>query len=111
MKNLVSGFALFAISATLYAQGERSTLNGTVTAPNGAAVPGAAVTAHNNGTNVEFKAVTTDAGVYRLPYLPAGSYKITVTATGFKSSVADNVELSVAQTLTVDLKMEIGQVN
>ncbi len=111
MKTFRSGIALFAISVVLYAQGERSALNGTITDPNGAAVPGASVTARNNGTNVEFKAITTDAGVYRLPYLPAGSYKISVTATGFKMSVADNVELAVAQTLTVDLKMEIGQVN
>jgi hypothetical protein len=68
------------------------------------------VTARNIATNLEFKAVTTEAGVYRLPYLPAGSYKISVTATGFRTSIADNVDLAVAQTLTVDLKLELGQV-
>lgn len=112
MRKFASCLATFALSATwLYAQGERSALNGTITDPNGAAVPGATVTASNVGTNVETKSVTTDAGVYRLPYLPAGNYKITVAATGFKSAVAERVNLAVAQTLTVDFKLELGQVN
>ena len=112
MKQFNSGLALLAISAaSLLAQGERGALNGTITDPNGAAVPSATVTVRNIGTNVEVKAVTTDAGVYRLPYLPSGSYRISAGATGFRTSVADNVVLAVAQTLTVDLKLEIGQVN
>lgn len=58
----------------VFAQGERSTFNGTVTDASGAAVPGATVVATNLGTNVETKTSTTDAGVYRLPYLPLGNF-------------------------------------
>ena len=54
----------------------------------------------NPETGVEFTTVTTDAGVYRMPSLPPGTYRITVTAPGFKSAVRDNVGLQVAQTLT-----------
>jgi hypothetical protein len=99
---------LFA--SILLAQGERGSLNGTITDPNGAAVPGATVTATSVDRSTEFKTTTTDAGVYRLPYLPAGNYRITASATGFRTSVAENVNLAVAQTLTVDLRMELGQV-
>lgn len=102
---------LLAITGTLFGQGERSTLNGIVTDPNGAVVPNANVVATNIGTNIEFKAVTTEAGVYRLPLLPAGTYRIAASATGFRTSIADNVVLAVAQTLTVDLKLELGQVS
>lgn len=100
---------LFA--SILAAQGDRGSLNGTITDPNGAAVPGATVTATSVGRSTEFKAVTTSAGVYRLPYLPPGNYRISVTAAGFRTSVAENIDLAVAQTLTVDLRLELGQVS
>ena len=111
MRHLYFQIACLAMSAaSLSAQGERGTLNGTITDPNNAAVPGAAVAVRNIGTNIEFKAITTDAGVYRMPYLPAGNYRISATAKGFRTSVAEQVDLAVAQTLTVDLKLELGQV-
>ena len=45
-----------------------------------------------------------------MPSLPSGTYRITVTSPGFKSAVRDNVGLSVAQTLTVDFTLEVGNV-
>jgi hypothetical protein len=110
MRKLLVAIILSAVPALMFAQGERGTLNGTITDPNAAVVPNATVVATNVDTNVEFKATTTEAGVYRLPYLPAGNYKITASAAGFRTSVADNVILAVAQTLTVDLRLELGQV-
>lgn len=106
--NLLVVCALTA--AILSGQGERGTFNGTVTDSSGALLPGATVKATNIGTNVETVAVTTSAGVYRLPYLPPGPYRFNVSAPGFKTLVRDNVTLSVAQTLTVDFTMEVGNV-
>lgn len=111
MRQLYLALLLVLSTALLFGQGERAALNGIITDPNGAVVPGATVIATNIGTNVEVKTTTTEAGVYRLPYLPAGSYRITASAPGFRTSVAENVVLAVAQTLTVDLRLEIGQVN
>jgi hypothetical protein len=101
---------LLLASALLLAQGERGTLNGTVTDPTGAVVPGATVKVLNVATGVETTVQTTTAGVYRVPYLPPGTYKITVTAAGFKTAVRENVILGVAQTLTVDFTLEVGAV-
>ncbi|MBO0721115.1 MAG: carboxypeptidase regulatory-like domain-containing protein, partial [Blastocatellia bacterium] len=92
-------------------QGERGSFNGIVTDPTGAVVPNAEVIVTNKETNVETRTTTTDAGVYRLPYLPIGIYKITVKASGFQTTVADGVTLRVAQTLTVDIKLQAGQVS
>ncbi len=94
----------------LLAQGERGTLDGTVTDPSGAVIPGARVAVLNVATGVETTAETTEAGVYRLPYLPPGTYRITVSAPGFRSAVRENVVLRVAQTLTVDFTLELGPV-
>jgi hypothetical protein len=101
--------ALF-VCATVFAQGERGALNGIITDQNGAVIPGAEVVATNIETNVETKTTTTDAGVYRLPYLPSGKYKITVKAQDFQIAVLNDVNLFVAQTLTVDIKLTAGQV-
>jgi Carboxypeptidase regulatory-like domain len=97
-------------SSTL-AQGERGTFNGIVTDPTGAVVPNAEVIALNKETNVEIRTTTTDAGVYRLSSLPVGTYKISVRSSGFQTAVADNITLRVAQTLTVDIKLQAGQVS
>jgi hypothetical protein len=92
------------------AQGPVGTLNGTVTDPGGAVVPGATVVATNVSTQVETNTTTTNTGTYTLPYLPAGTYTIRVTAPGFRTATAENVVLRVAQTQTVDVKLEVGAV-
>src|SRR5436190_5804871 len=99
---------IFAFATGVFAQGERGTLNGTVTDPQGAVIAGASVKAVNSGTNVETAVTTTEAGVFRMPYLPPGTYKVTVAAPGFKSAVRENVVLGVAQTLTIDFALEVG---
>ncbi|MGH9661719.1 MAG: carboxypeptidase-like regulatory domain-containing protein [Bryobacteraceae bacterium] len=94
----------------VYAQGERGNLNGTVTDPSGSAVPAATVKAVNVGTAVETEVKTTGAGVYRIPYVTPGTYRLSVSASGFKLSVRDNVILAVAQTLTLDFTLEVGAI-
>jgi len=103
-------FLALLVCATVFAQGERGALNGIITDQTGAVVAGAEVVATNVETNVETKTTTTDAGVYRLPYLPSGKYKISVKAQGFQTAVLNDVNLFVAQTLTVDIKLTAGQV-
>lgn len=101
---------LLLCSALAFAQGERGGFNGTITDASGAAVPGATVAVVDTQTSIETRATTTEAGVYRIPYLQPGSYKITVTKAGFRSSAVEGITLRVAQTLTVDVKLELGAV-
>jgi hypothetical protein len=110
---LVTAAALLAtaVSAVLYAQGPVGTLNGTVTDPAGAVVPGATVVATHNTTGVQSKTTSTSSGTYTLPYLPAGTYTIRVSAPGFQTSTAENVILRVAQVMTIDMKLQVGAVN
>src|SRR5688572_33369882 len=81
------------------AQVARSQFNGTVTDPGGGVLVGATVVVTNVETNVESKSTTTDAGVYVIPYLANGVYRIHVSAPGFRPSEASNVTLRAAQTL------------
>ena len=74
----------------------------------GAVVPGATVVATDNATREEHKATSTSSGAYTLPYLPSGTYTIRVNAPGFQVSTAENVILRVAQTMTIDIKLQVG---
>ena len=93
---------------SLWAQGERGTFNGTVSDSSGAVIPGAMVTVRNRDTGIETSNATTAAGVYRMPYLAPGPYRFTLAAPGFKTTTREDVVLSVAQTLTVDFTLEVG---
>ena len=70
------------------AQVARSQFNGTVTDSAGGVLVGATVIATNVETNVESKATTTDAGVYVIPYLANGLYRVRVEAAGFRPAQA-----------------------
>ncbi len=96
--------------AVAFAQGERGAFNGTVSDPSGAVVAGATVLAVNVDTNIETKVLTTSSGVYRMPYMQPGRYRLTASAAGFKGATRENVHLSVAQTLGLDFQLEVGQV-
>ena len=88
----------------------RSQFNGTVTDSAGGVLVGATVIATNVETNVASKATTTDAGVYVIPYLPNGLYRIRVEATGFRPAQAEQVTLRAAQTLTLDFKLDVDAI-
>lgn len=90
-----------------HAQVARSQFNGTVTDTAGGVLVGATVVATNVETNVASTATTTAAGVYVIPYLPNGLYRINVTAEGFRPAVANDVTLRAAQTLTIDFQMSV----
>ena len=109
LRNLIAvGVIVVGLSGLIYAQGPVGTLNGTVTDPGGAVVPGAVVSATNNATGVESKTTATNTGNYTLPYMPAGTYTLRASAAGFQVSSAENVILRVAQTMTIDLKLQVG---
>jgi len=55
--------------------------------------------------------VTTAEGIYNLPYLTPGTYKIEISAAGFKKVVRDSVDLNVSSTVRVDVQLEPGAVN
>jgi len=102
-------FALFAIAIVpVNAQVQNGIFTGTVMDPQGAAVVSADVSITNLGTNATVDVKTNAEGVYRVPELPVGSYKITVSATGFKKTVKSGVYLGAGVIERVDFKLEIG---
>lgn len=104
---------LFLVAAVppVWSQGSVGTLDGTVLDPDNAVIPGAAIVLVNKDTGEAHRTTSTSAGAYTLPYVPSGTYNLRISAAGFRTSESDNIILRVAQTLTVNVTLEIGQVS
>ena len=103
---LILAAAVFALP--IHAQEYRGTITGAVTDPSGAAVPNVRVEAKNVETSVSTTAATNDAGIYTIPFLLPGTYKVTAAAQGFKQAVHDNLELHAGDRIQADLRLEVG---
>src|ERR1700722_14597585 len=112
MKSYRLAFAGICLgAAVLCGQEFRATLTGRVVDPSDAPVPEAAVAVQNIGTNVTFNAKSDSHGNYTAILLPPGSYSVTITAKGFKTARRAPLQLTVAETSTVDFKLELGGLN
>jgi hypothetical protein len=98
---------LLLATVSLHAQNFRGAINGTVSDPSGAVVPGAAVVAVNASTGVSWKAVTSSGGEFEFAGLPIGSYNITVIADGFKPEQIADAPVSAGTVYTLPVKLSI----
>jgi hypothetical protein len=87
-----------------------ATLSGLVQDLSGAFVTDAVLTATNLETNQKQVASTDFDGRYRFPYLPVGSYKLSVEAPGF-TTFTKELTLTVGQTLSLLVKLEVAGVS
>jgi Carboxypeptidase regulatory-like domain len=108
---LTSLCALFLICTSLRAQtASTSTVTGTVTDPRGGAVPAAKVELLDQATGDKSMAITGDDGHYQFPAVPPGTYKITVTGSGFRQAVLSNIRVEVGRSALVNVPLELGQI-
>src|SRR5690242_4785842 len=99
------------LAAAASAQDITGSIVGTALDSTGSAVPGAAVTLTNTDRNTVIRVTKADThGYYSAPLLPIGRYSITFEAQGFKKATVKNIELNVNDQLTVNGKMEVGDV-
>src|SRR5262245_19387615 len=74
-----------------------STVSGTIIDASGAAVPNAKVELLDNDTQAKFTTTTGDDGHYTFSTVRPGSYKITVTANGFRQAIISSVKVEVGK--------------
>lgn len=103
-------FQVTIAAQNLAAQSNASAIVGACVEASGASVPNAAVEAREVDTNLRFEARTNVDGYYVLTTLPVGAYTVTVSASGFKSSVHSGLVLRVGDRARVDFVLEIGVV-
>jgi len=93
------------------AQNTGATVAGTVTDPQGNAVPDANVVLTSSTTNVPFTTKTNGSGIYRITGLLPGSYRANVAHEGFKSTVKDGIDLHVDDQISLDFSLQVGTVS
>src|SRR5438093_5054402 len=107
---LAAALGVMLGTGTLLAQTPTGTILGTVKDAQGAVVPGATVTATNEGTKYSRSAVTDEAGEYALRLLPIGHYALVVTIPGFKTFSQTGIVLEVGRNARVDATIDLGTV-
>jgi Carboxypeptidase regulatory-like domain len=101
--------AFLFCTGTVWAQVETTTsITGAVADQQGAVFPGATVKLSNQNTGAVRETVTNGDGVYSFQSLPAGTYTISVSAKGFKTTTITDRTVETAQPAHVDLKLELG---
>src|ERR1700680_196407 len=111
MRSLTIAVCSGVLALAVFGQNDRGTITGTVADPAGAVVASASIEAKNVDTGIVYPAATSGTGNYTLAQLPTGTYEVTVTVTGFKKFVRQNIVVPVAQTVRVDAALEVGSTN
>lgn len=100
---------LFCSSASM-GQVLKGSISGTVVDPHDAVVSGAEVKATNTDTGVSFTTITDSSGLFRLNLLPVGTYKIEVSASGFKKLERGGIAVSAGvDTAVGSAKLTVGE--
>src|SRR5438270_3959049 len=106
---VVVATALFA--GSLAGQTATGIVQGRVTDPTGAAVPGAKVTVENQQTGVHQGLVTNTDGFFHQPFLIPGEYRVSVEKAGFQKYVTNNIRVDVDQTVDLAVPLRVGEVS
>jgi len=107
---LIIGLSLLLATGSVFAQGvQTATLEGTVTGPDGNALPGVTVTVKSPALMGERMAVTTTTGDYVLRGLPPGDYTITIGLEGMQT-ITKKMPLALGLLSRLDAKMKVAGV-
>ena len=108
-------FVYFILSVVaccpLFAQRDAASLEGRVVDASGALVPKAMVTATETSTNFTYRAVSDESGAWTISPVRIGSYRIVISAPGFKTTSEGPVTLDVQQRQRVDATLQLGEIS
>ena len=105
---LLALFGTTLFVGVAFGQIDRANLNGTVTDPSGAVIPNAKADVVAPATGFKRETTTGSSGVYSISSLPTGMYDLTVSAEGFETFAMEGIQLSVGQTRTVNVQLQVG---
>src|SRR3954453_14237303 len=94
--------------STGFGQGTQGSISGTVFDSSGSVLPDATVRLISERTGQRWETRTGSNGNYLFPALPPGKYTVEGERTGFKTSQNTGLVLQVAQSATLDLRLEVG---
>lgn len=109
MREIIQLFLAIALSfGMLLAQEFRGSISGTVRDTSRAIVPGVFVSAINKETNAASETWTNGEGVYQIPFLMPGNYKLLVEIPGFSKIERTGIRVSVGSQISLDFTLEVA---
>ncbi len=104
----ILGLVPYSLVTPLWAQTTTATINGSVSDQQGSIIPGVEVAAVNIDTNAQSRSTTNGVGIYVIPELPPGRYRLVVRKEGFKEINKVGLVLHVQDTLEQNFVMDVG---
>ncbi len=95
---------------TLCAQTATGEVNGTVTDPNGGAIPNAAIKLINQSTKIENETTSNQSGYFAFVSLKPATYTLLVEVKGFKKALTNPFPLGVSEAVTQNVSLTLGDV-
>ena len=102
-------YAAGAVAA--WGQGATAQISGTVTDQSGAVLPGVEITTTQTDTAVSRSTLSNETGLYVLPNLPVGPYRLEAALSGFRSFAQSGIVLQVNSNPTINIVLQVGQVS
>ena len=107
---VLSGILLLPSAVQLRGQeGASAQISGVITDPSAAVVPNAKVTATQTATGQVRTTVGGPDGIYVLPNLPVGTYRLEVQAGGFNTYIQNGILLEVSNNVSINISLHVGQ--
>ncbi|MFP5227305.1 MAG: carboxypeptidase regulatory-like domain-containing protein [Acidobacteriota bacterium] len=92
----------------IMAQSTSAVISGLVADPSGRAIPGAEIEVVNNATGVRRTSTTNSDGIYEIPNLPPGIYRLQVSKRGFKTLLKPGIVLRTEDALAINFTLPVG---
>ena len=99
-----------SLALPLGAQSTNGTINGRVVDPSNGVIIGADILVINDATGVTYSGKTNDDGIYVVPNLPPGPYRLQVAKIGFKTLIKPDIVLNIQDALSVNFTLPVGAV-
>ena len=97
-----------ALALPLAAQSTNGTINGRVLDPSNKVIIGADLLLVNDATGVKYSGKTNDDGIYIVPNLPPGPYRLQVSKRGFKTLIKPDIVLNIQDALSINFTLPVG---
>ena len=94
--------AISLLSPSAFAQSSAGQITGTIADQQSAVLAGVKIIAVNLDTNIQQSAVTSNAGVYSLPALEPGRYRLTAELSGFNKLVKEPILVETSKVTAID---------
>ncbi|MBM3768980.1 MAG: TonB-dependent receptor, partial [Acidobacteria bacterium] len=109
MRLRMSCIGILLFSGSLFSQSKTTaSLSGVIEDGSSARVAGAKITLTNSETNARFETVSNSEGLYLLPLITPGAYRVEASKENFATWVRRGLQLTVGQEATLDIKLEVG---